>query len=673
MEALKAAIVAGADAVYLGGSIHNARQFAKNFDDDSLKEAVELCKSLGVKVYVTLNTLLTDRELSAIFPYVEMLCSLSIDALIVQDLGLMRILKSRVPTLHVIASTQAAFNDEYSAKIAKDLGFSSLVAGRELSEKELARLVKKSPIPVEAFVHGALCYSVSGQCYMSSVLGRRSASRGRCAGPCRLPYSIAGGRSRHMLSLKDNYLAPRIRELLKTGVSTLKIEGRMKRPEYVSSATRLYRNIIDEGRRPSKKERENLEGIFSRSGFTSAYFDGEANKDMFGMRDETVSPSHRVLLEREAKWLSEQEGASVRLKGIKFMLTLKAGMPSTLVAVCADETVIVEGDIPEIAISRPTTAGDAAAALSKTGGSLFRCDGVTADIEEGLMLPRSSLNEMRRRAVAQMEERVDTNKPIPCDGEMPNEVMPLKQSDTVLFGIFAHMGQVPQGAKLDMVFLPFDVIENRTQEVMALGYDIGVDLPHVGTQDLAALAKAGVKAAIIHNLGQLESVQSAGLMPYGGAELNAFNSGTLDTLRTLGLKGATISFELSFAQQRDLIRPLDCGIIAYGRLPLMTSGSCLIKNEYGCSGRCRLPAELTDRQGEQFVVMKDGDSCRNVIYNSHILYLADKPEWKQNSFAMLLFTDETQEVARTVINAYNGEGDAKPEKFTRGLYMRGVE
>ncbi|HWP80283.1 MAG TPA: U32 family peptidase [Candidatus Acidoferrum sp.] len=672
MEALRAAVKGGADAVYLGGARHNARQFAANFDEGELREASALCRAAGVKLFVTVNTLVTDRELNSMRPYIEFLCTLPVDAVIVQDLGLLRRIKSWAPDLPVIASTQAALNSLPAVELGAKLGFTSAVTGRELDAAALAKLAASSPIPIEMFVHGALCFSVSGQCYLSAVLGRRSANRGRCAGPCRLPYAVGGGKSRHMLSLKDNCLAASLGKIEKTGVSALKIEGRMKRPEYVYSTTRLYRALLDEGRRPTKAELECLEGIFSRSGFTSAYFDGAPSRDMFGMRDESPSPRGEALLARETALLAKAELPQRQLP-VTFEFALEKDRPARLTAVNGDSRVTVEGEVPQAAISRPTTLEDAAAALGKTGGTGFVCAGVEGRVDEGLMLPRAALNALRREALDKLSALDTQHAAIPCNGQEPAAPVDVPQGETKLFGVFTRLGQVPQNAPLDLVFLPLSELAARPKEVTAAGLALGADLPHVGVPDLAPAIAAGAKAVLIHNLGQLEVAKASGLDVYGGPELNAFNSDTLQTFAGLGLTGATLSFELSFAQQRDLTRPLPCGLVAYGRLPLMTSENCLFKNEYGCSGRCQLPAVLTDRQGEQFVLMRDGDSCRNILCNGHTLYLADRDEWKQNAFALLLFTTESADEAAAVISAYRGGPEAKPADLTRGLYNRGVE
>ena len=672
MESLRAAIVSGADAVYLGGDMHNARNFAKNFTEDELHTAAKLCQDAGVLLFVTVNTLVSDRELALIRPYIEMLCRLPVDAVIVQDLGLLRHIKSFAPDLPVIASTQAALNSLSAVKIGADLGFSSAVAGRELDSAQLSKLCKESPIPIEMFVHGALCFSVSGQCYMSAALGRRSANRGRCAGPCRLPYSIDDGRTRHMLSLKDSCLAPKLREIEKTGVRALKIEGRMKRPEYVSSTTRLYRQLLDESRRPSKFEVETLEGIFSRSGFTSAYFDKDAGRDMFGMRDETVSPKSESLLEKERVRLERAQFPEKR-NLVSFEFILAPDVPTVLKAVSMGRSVEISGDVPQVAVTRPTTLEDIESALKKTGGTEFAFAALTADVAGGLALSRASLNAMRRDALMQLADLNEAEFSIPCNGTNLEAPTAVPQGETRLFGVFSNIGQVPHDAPLAMVFLPLSEFSARQKEVAALEYTLGADLPHVGSVNLEAAVKAGIKAVIIHHLGQLEAAKKAGLEVFGGAELNAFNSHTLQTFADLGFSGATLSFEMSFAQQRDLSPPLPCGIIAYGRLPLMTSATCLYKNEHGCAGRCRLPVTLVDRQKAAFVLLRDGDSCRNIVYNCHTLYLGDRDEWKQNSFALLLFTTESATDAADVISAYRGGADAKPSDFTRGLYVRGVE
>lgn len=684
-QALYAAVASGADAVYFGGGGFNARHFAQNFEGEDMARAVSFCRQNGVRSYVTVNTLVSDLELPAVTAYLRELCALGVDAVIVQDTGLMRMLQSLAPKLPVIASTQAAANSLPAMECMRRLGCTRAVAGRELSGEELRALCQKAPLEVEAFCHGALCYSISGQCYLSAVLGRRSANRGKCAGPCRLPYSLeGGGAARHMLSLKDSCLAARLQDMRRMGIGCVKIEGRMKRPEYVSGVTRLYRTLLDEGRAPTRREVERVGTLFSRAGFTDGYYEGRTGRDMFGMRDERVPEKYESALAFERACVDRwAPSASPAARPVDFSLVVQEGRPASLTALCEGVSVTVEGPVPEAARTRPLTQEDALRALSKTGGTGFTATNISCDIGPSLMLPVSALNALRRSALEQLPA---PSFEIPWTGELPAlpEAVPVLGRE--LYCIFSSVGQVPDNAaRADCCFVPLHEFETRQREIAALrdaGVTLGAVLPK-GARDkefarvparLAAARQAGAKKALIYNLGHLTLCLEAGLAPVGDIGLNVYNSQAVAAMKELGLDAVTASCELSFPQIRDLHKCLPVGLLAYGRLPLMLSENCPAANELGCTGRCRLPRSLIDRRGEAMPLLRDGDSCRTVLCNAKTLYLADREEFGSLPvhFVSLLFTTEDSARCAQVLSAYLGEGEAKPADFTRGLYTRGV-
>lgn len=281
-ETLGAAIKAGADAVYLGGKLYNARMNAKNFDSDGIKKAVELCHSNGTKLYVTLNTLIYDRNFKEALKYAEELYNSKVDALITADIGLSRALRKELPDFELHASTQMTGHNVNAAEYLANMGFTRMVCAREMSKKDITELVKRSPIEIEMFIHGAMCVCQSGQCLMSSFIGNRSGNRGECAQPCRLPYNNG-----YPISLKDMCLANHVKELIDMGVASLKIEGRMKSPSYVYSVVSAYRQLLDENRNATPKEIERLASVFSRGGFSDGYFVGKIDNGMLGIRSST--------------------------------------------------------------------------------------------------------------------------------------------------------------------------------------------------------------------------------------------------------------------------------------------------------------------------------------------------------------------------------------------------
>nr|WP_283243702.1 U32 family peptidase [Feifania hominis] len=592
MQALRAAVRAGADAVYFGGSLYNARQYAKNFGPDELREAVDYCHQNGVRVNLTVNTLYTDRELPGVLDYVRFLCDAGVDALIVQDLGLLSLLRRMAPGLPLHASTQMTIHNREGVETAARLGASRVVLAREVPLCDLETICADAPAEIELFVHGALCYSYSGGCYMSAVIGRRSGNRGRCAGPCRLPWRFAGSAG-ELLSLRDLSLAQHLPELARLGVTTLKIEGRMKRPEYVSSVTRVYRDAVAQNRPVSREEMKLLADIFSRSGFTDGYFTGRTGPAMLGMRREDDEAHYRRLLAMER--------------------------------------------------SHPG----------------------------------------RGRARAPIEKPAYTMAAEPPE---PPRSVPVRQR--ALYGQFRSVRQLPQNLNLlALAALPleeFAAHPDAAARIARAGCIPAVTLPRIWFDSeraavvrlLTRLRGAGVTHAFVHNLGQIETARELGFIPIGDFALNLFNSSALEAAHGLGLAGATVSAELSLPQIRDLKKPLPCGLFAYGRLPLMVSENCLGKNAARCDGRrCRLPDTLTDRRRERFPVLREF-GCRNLICNSKILYLADKPEQLQKlglAFLLLHFTTEDEARCREVLASYADGHRPPPADFTRGLTQKGVE
>lgn len=392
-ESLVAAVRSGADAVYLGGESFHARLGAANFDAQALEEAVRYCHARGVKVYQTLNTLVFDDELSRLAEALKSACAAGVDALIVQDLAVAELAKTHAPELPLHASTQMSVHNTAGVRVLEELGFHRVVLARELSSVEIGRISANCNLELECFVHGALCMSVSGQCYLSSMIGGRSGNRGRCAQPCRLPFS-AGDRT-HALSLKDLSLVDRIRELAAAGVCSFKIEGRMKRPEYVAAAVTACRRAL----RGEPPDLETLEAVFSRNGFTQGYFEGELGRGMFGVRRKEDVRSAQGVLGRLAPLYKEERQAVP----VDFVLRMKRGKPAVLEA--ADRSgnrSVADGPVPAEAKTAPTTPERAVAALSKTGGTFFTAGHCAFDIDGGLMLPAAALNAMRREALAEL-------------------------------------------------------------------------------------------------------------------------------------------------------------------------------------------------------------------------------------------------------------------------------
>ena len=394
----------GAGAVYLGWGEFNARRGAKNFSDEEFAQALRYCHERDTRVFLTLNTLVSDRELPAALETARAACRLGVDAILVQDWGLFDLLRRSLPDQPLHASTQMSiFTSGGAVELAQD-GCERVVIARECSKEDSAAICRNCPVEVEVFVHGALCMCYSGQCAMSALIGGRSGNRGRCAQPCRLPYGVDGpARGKYPLSLKDSCLAGNLGEMVEMGVSCLKLEGRMKRPEYVAVITRIYARLLEEGRRPTAAESAELEQAFSRSGFTDAYWRGRHGEAMFGTRPEST-PEPKELFD-EARRAYEKD--SLRTVPADLTCRVAAGVPCTLTASDGVHTVTVTGPVPETARSRSLTREDLIARLQKTGGTAYRCRRTEAEVEEGLALSASAVNALRRDALAALTEARD--------------------------------------------------------------------------------------------------------------------------------------------------------------------------------------------------------------------------------------------------------------------------
>ena len=684
-DAVIAAVQNGADAVYLGFGAHNARRGANNFTEEEFIKAVRYCHIRGCKVYVTMNTLIADREMDAALDLARKASKYGADALLVQDLGLVRVLREAVPDLPLHASTQMSIHNLAGVEAAAELGCTRAVLSRELSLEQIREISRHASIETEVFVHGALCFCYSGQCYMSALIGRRSGNRGMCAQPCRLQYSMGGRMDEYPLSLKDNCLVDHLRALEDAGVACVKIEGRMKRPEYVAVVTDVYSRCIQDERRPTAGEMERLETAFSRQGFTQGYFLGQKGPDMLGRRDADDKSADRLFASARRAY---GEGERRRL-GVKFYVVLEAGQPIRAAAEDVDGVhAVVSGPVPEPALRASLTEASLAEQFSKTGGTPYYALDIQVKADSGLFLPASAVNDLRRRLITELKEaraknpeRRSLEPPAPPEGHN-------YQTDPVrIYQVLSAEQLTEELAALapDYLYVPVEVISDspeRLEPFQRRGVKLVAVLPRVVTDDqnleledmLRVAAENGVEEALIGNLGHILPARKAGMRLRGDFGLNVFNSHTEEMLRHTGMLSVTASFELRMAQIRDLQKSVDTEMIVYGRLPCMITEQCAIKNSAGrCN--CHIPNQLVDRRGSAFPVVR-AFGCRNVIYNAYKLYLGDKQDDYSTAGlwgARLLFTTETPAECVAVARSYLGQTDYKPNGLTRGLYYRGVE
>ena len=683
-EGVIAAVQNGADAVYMGMGAFNARRGAKNFTDEEFVKAVRYCHVRGCKVYVTLNTLVNDREMRDAVAAAKLASDAGADALIVQDLGMSYAIRCALPDIPLHASTQMSLHNLAGVEAAAEMGITRAVLARELSFEQIRFITKNASIETEVFVHGALCFCHSGQCYMSALIGRRSGNRGLCAQPCRLQYSLGGRMDDHPLSLKDNCLVDQIRRLEEVGVASLKIEGRMKRPEYTGIVTGVYAKAIREQRNPDKEEIELLEKTFSRQGFTQGYFIGD-KLDMFGVRSEPDKDADKIFATARKQYA---EGEMRRVP-VHFYTVLEKGEHIKAIAFDDDgHKAIATGPVPERAKRQGLTEQYLIEQMFKTGGTPYNCIENKAKAEPGLYLPASEINELRRKLIAQLSaerEKAPERRTLRIPASPVN--VPAISDPARIYQVRTAEQLTPELAELkpDYIYFPaMDLAENfdPLRPFIDNGARPVAVMPRVITDDqsrevYAALEKLfdyGVNEALTGNLGHVFIARQAGMKVRGDFGLNAFNSYTLRVLQDAGFISATASFELRLAQIKAMAKPIDTELIIYGRLPLMVSDQCIIRQSAGrCN--CQTPGQLSDRMGSVFPVVKEF-GCRNVIYNAHKLYLADK---RDDLYALglwglrMLFTTESPRECVEVAKGYLGLTDYKPNVLTRGLYYRGVD
>ena len=685
MVALRAAVQNGADAVYLGAGSFNARQSAKNFTADELREAVKYCHIRGVQVHLTLNTLLTDREMPQAAELIRTAALCEVDAFIVQDLGLVQLCRQIAPHVAIHASTQMSIHSLEGVRQAANLGVSRVVLARELSREQIAYICRNSPVEIEVFVHGALCMCCSGQCYLSAVIGRRSGNRGQCAQPCRLPYGYGRFENKYPLSLKDNCLLSQLRELEQMGVASIKIEGRMKRPEYVATVTRIYREVLD-GAQVSRRQLSQLRDAFSRQGFTQGYYQGRTGPEMFGVRTDE-RPNEALFAQARASY----EGTEHALVPVRFYAIISRRQGSMLAVQDAEGRICkTTGPAPAPAISKPLNEELLAARLSKTGGTPYRCTGVHSVIEPELTLPASAINAMRREVLAHLTALRGRRGEPPKLGSFTKPLLhagptePPRLSVGVLRASQLTQKLLQSGAAV--LYAPLnEIVANRGAFArLPEQTELVAVLPRVVTDQESSEVRAqldraydaGVRRVLAGNLGQISLANSRGFAVCGDFGFNVFNSRTMNYLRSLDLSSATVSFELTLPQIRDLSKAVPTEMIVYGRLPLMLTENCLIYNRTGSCACQSGVTRLIDRTGAEFPIVRDAGTCRSVVLNGKKLYWLDRQSELRRlglSLLRLQFTTESPAEVNRMLDAYRTGAPFDPGSCTRGLYTRGVE
>lgn len=663
-EGVRAAVQSGAGAVYMGFGTFNARRNAQGFSHEEMADAIAYCRARDVKTNITLNILAGDRELEDALEDAKFLYEAGADALIVQDLGLARLIHAHAPDFALHASTQMTIHTLDAAKQARDIGFSRVVLSRECSREEIKLITEQAGVETEVFVHGALCMCYSGQCYLSAVIGQRSGNRGLCAQPCRLPYS--GG---YPLSLKDLMLAGHVAELSDWGVSSLKIEGRMKRPEYAAIVTKVYSDLLREHRRPTAEERDILRRVFSRDGFTDGYYTGKKGDSMFGTKTDVPMNEVKALYDEAARRFAEGKEAPLVPVNLFFSARRDTG------AVLSAGEVTVTGGT-EQAKNRPTTPEMVEKSLSKTGGTPFYVKNMHIEVEDGLVVPASVMNGMRRDALALL---LSKRSVAPSRDWMDGNVLPRDEEAASREGFRGYTAAVRteaqakalEGLGLEAVYAPLEV---------AARTGLPAVLPRVFSDSeqgqiemlLGEAMSRGTNTVLVGNIGHIPLARRLGFAVHGDFGLNAYNSRTLCALAEMGVSRQTLSFEARLAQIRDMSGPLETDLIVYGRLPLMIFENCAIRRQHGGKCSCKNGVTvLTDRRHESFPLLPEYGCCNTLIGNRPLCLREDFARLGVQT-ARLLFTTESPEECAHIARAFLSGAPLEGE-FTRGLYKRGVE
>lgn len=730
-ESLKAAVHAGADAVYMGGSRFGARAYAENPEGETLLEAIDYAHLHGVKLYLTVNTLLKERELEQeLYSYLLPCYERGLDAVIVQDLGVLQAVREWFPDLPIHASTQMTVCGTGGAGLLKREGVKRVVLARELSLSEIKAVCADTGMEIECFVHGALCYCYSGQCLFSSILGGRSGNRGRCAQPCRLAYealadgkTVSGRREQTLLSPRDICTIDLLPKIVQAGVCSLKIEGRMKRPEYTAGVVRIYRKYLDDylrygekGYHVSEEDKRELLLLFNRDGFSRGYYEQHNGKDMMALAGKKPGEQEKRAYEARIAWLRREYVEAERKIPISGRLYAQDGQPMRLeLSACERMTgagklpgLTVYGECPQTPKNRPMEASQLEKQLRKTGSAAFEWTGLEIQTEGPLFVPVQSLNQLRRDAFAKMQEELlrpfrrivkkayGTTEKYRTDMEnhptvsrTAPELHISTETEEQLHEVLSMADLLKEEKRFPLrtVYVEAETAEEKLPEMIALikkcGLKAYVALPAVFRQKTAERYKKNrewwgslpADSYVIRNLEESVFLEEIGWKKEVILDHNVytFNRRSRGYWREKGVKALTNPLELNSRELRE-ISSEDSIQIIYGRYPMMVTAGCLHKTLDQCRRRPELWI-LKDRYRKEFPVRNHCRDCYNVIYNSQPVWLLDQMEELKKLSAgayRIMFTTEDRREVRSVLEGLNRQ--QKPDKdFTRGHFKRGVE
>jgi len=734
---LKAAVAAGADAVYMGGARFGARAYAQNADQDEMIAAIEYAHLHGCRLYMTVNTLFKENELGELYEYLLPYYKAGLDGVIVQDLGALSFIREHFPGIELHASTQMTITSVYGAKELKRLGCCRVVPAREVSLEEIRRIYDETGMDIETFVHGALCYCYSGQCLMSSLIGGRSGNRGRCAQPCRLPYRVYGQENgtavnkedqKCVLSMKDLCTLDILPQILEAGVFSLKIEGRMKSPRYTAGVVRIYRKYLDryleygsEGYYVEPEDKKELLDLFDRGGFTSGYYTRHNGRDMIALKEK---PEFRETNKELFDFLDREYVETEKKEPVEGYAYLAEGLPSVLTLTCGDISVTVSGQEPQAAKNQPMTREKVIRQLGKTGATAFEFTELEAEVCGALFLPIQALNELRREGFEALTEAIHnqwrrkapeagevqngadsgekSSRAAGCAGPVPDESAGKRP---MYLTVSAETGDqlsaalaVPEVRRICLDASSFQ--PERWAEFVQLIHQAGKEcyltLPHIFRTHAigffrtyrSCLEQAGFDGLLIRAFEEIQWMreEQISLSASFDASVYAWNHGAVHTLKEEQAAFITAPWELNSRELEPVFEAcrregLPAELIVYGRAPMMVSAQCITKTVKGCS-KCPSLLWMKDRTGARLPVQNHCAFCYNTILNPLPVSLhgcADSVKSLAPEGLRLCFTIETGEETKAVLNAFAAEfirgENAEPPftEFTRGHFRRGVE
>ena len=734
---LKAAVAAGADAVYMGGARFGARAYAQNADQDEMIAAIEYAHLHGCRLYMTVNTLFKENELGELYEYLLPYYKAGLDGVIVQDLGALSFIREHFPGIELHASTQMTITSVYGAKELKRLGCCRVVPAREVSLEEIRRIYDETGMDIETFVHGALCYCYSGQCLMSSLIGGRSGNRGRCAQPCRLPYRVYEQENgtavnkedqKCVLSMKDLCTLDILPQILEAGVFSLKIEGRMKSPRYTAGVVRIYRKYLDryleygsEGYYVEPEDKKELLDLFDRGGFTSGYYTRHNGRDMIALKEK---PEFRETNKGLFDFLDREYVETEKKEPVEGYAYLAEGLPSVLTLTCGDISVTVSGQEPQAAKNQPMTREKVIRQLGKTGATAFEFTELEAEVCGALFLPVQALNELRREGFEALTEAIQnqwrrkapeagevqngadsgekSSRAAGCAGPVPDESAGKRP---MYLTVSAETGDqlsaalaVPEVRRICLDASSFQ--PGRWAEFVQLIHQAGKEcyltLPHIFRTHAigffrtyrSCLELAGFDGLLIRAFEEIQWMreEQISLSASFDASVYAWNHGAVHTLKEEQAAFITAPWELNSRELEPVFEAcrregLPAELIVYGRAPMMVSAQCITKTVKGCS-KCPSLLWMKDRTGARLPVQNHCAFCYNTILNPLPVSLhgcADSVKRLAPEGLRLCFTIETGEETKAVLNAFAAEfirgENAEPPftEFTRGHFRRGVE